>query len=57
MALLWGNLFVGLLLHVVEPPSSNELEQRAHDAAAAFLALNPLSGDSANDRPQPTSSS
>jgi AcrR family transcriptional regulator len=39
--LLWGDLLIGLLLQVVEPPTARELSRRARDATAAFLALYP----------------
>jgi AcrR family transcriptional regulator len=38
--LLWGNLMVGLLLGVVDRPSSRELKSRARAATDAFLRLN-----------------
>jgi AcrR family transcriptional regulator len=38
--LLWGNLMVGLLLGVVDRPSSRELSSRARAATDAFLRLN-----------------
>lgn len=38
-ALLWGNLMVGLLLAVVDRPSSREIATRAREATAAFLEL------------------
>ena len=38
--LLWGNLMVGLLLGVVDRPSSRELISRARAATDAFLRLN-----------------
>ena len=38
-ALLWGNLLVGLLLRVVEPPDPEESKRIAHDAATALLRL------------------
>jgi hypothetical protein len=41
MALLWGDLMVGLLLRVTDPPSSAELQRRARDATDAFLRLHP----------------
>jgi AcrR family transcriptional regulator len=43
MALLWGDLFVSLLLRVADPPSPKEAELRARDAASAFLQLHPSS--------------
>jgi AcrR family transcriptional regulator len=38
--LLWGNLMVGLLLGVVDRPSSRDLNSRARAATDAFLRLN-----------------
>jgi AcrR family transcriptional regulator len=38
--LLWGNLMVGLLLGVVDRPTSRELSSRARAATDAFLRLN-----------------
>jgi AcrR family transcriptional regulator len=40
--LLLGNLMIGLLLGVVERPSSREVAARARDATDAFLQLHPL---------------
>ncbi len=40
-ALLWGDLMVGLLLRVAEPPSPREIARRARDATTAFLQLHP----------------
>ena len=39
--LLWGSLMVGLLLGVLDRPSSREIARRARDATAAFLLLHP----------------
>jgi hypothetical protein len=39
--LLWGNLMVGLLLRVTDPPNSREIARRARNATAAFLKLYP----------------
>ena len=39
--LLWGSLMIGLLLGVAARPKPREIEQRARDAAAAFLQLHP----------------
>jgi AcrR family transcriptional regulator len=39
--LLWGDLLVGLLLQVADPPTAREIERRARDATAAFLQLYP----------------
>ena len=38
-ALLWGDLFVGLLLRVTARPTGKQLEQRARQAAAAIVRL------------------
>jgi AcrR family transcriptional regulator len=40
-ALLWGNLMIGLLLRVAEPPRPSEIDGRAQDAASALLRLYP----------------
>jgi AcrR family transcriptional regulator len=37
--LLWGDLFLGLLLRVIDRPSAGEIARRARDATAAFLNL------------------
>jgi AcrR family transcriptional regulator len=42
LALLWGDLMMGLLLGLVETPTSGEAGRRGRDAAAAFLRLEPL---------------
>ena len=39
--LLWGDLIVGLLLRVIDRPSTNEIARRARDATVAFLKLHP----------------
>lgn len=39
LALLWGDLMIGLLLRLVEPPSAEEAGRRARDAASAFVRL------------------
>ncbi len=39
--LLLGDLQMGLLLGLVEPPATAEIERRARTAAAALLTLNP----------------
>ena len=39
--LLWGNLFVSLLLRVADPPHPREITRRARKATAAFLQLYP----------------
>ena len=44
LALLWGDLMVGILLRVREPLDPTETEQRARGAAADFLRLHPASG-------------
>jgi AcrR family transcriptional regulator len=40
--LLWCDLMVSLLLGVAERPGAREVGARAHNAAAAFLALHPM---------------
>ncbi len=44
LALLWGDLMVGILLRVREPLDPTEAGQRARGAAADFLRLHPASG-------------
>ena len=39
--LVWGDLIVGLLLRVIDRPSTSEIARRARDATAAFLKLHP----------------
>jgi AcrR family transcriptional regulator len=39
LALLWGDLMIGLLLRVVDPPAPEQAEARAREAASAFLRL------------------
>jgi AcrR family transcriptional regulator len=39
LALLWGDLLMGLLLRLVDPPSAEDAARRARDAASAFLRL------------------
>ena len=39
IALLWGDLFVGLLLRLAEPPGPAELRRRARGAAERLLQL------------------
>jgi hypothetical protein len=41
LALLWGDLMMGLLLRLVDPPASEETGLRARAAASAFLRLRP----------------
>jgi AcrR family transcriptional regulator len=41
IALLWGNLQIGLLLRIADPPSSAELARRAQRATRAFLKVYP----------------
>jgi AcrR family transcriptional regulator len=41
-ALLWGDLIVGLLLHVAKTPGPAEIERRALNATTAFLKLHPM---------------
>jgi AcrR family transcriptional regulator len=43
--LLWCDLMVSLLLGVTERPGAREVGARAHNAAAAFLALHPMPND------------
>ncbi len=42
-ALLWGDLMVSLLLRVADTPEPQEITQRAHNAAIAFLQIYPQS--------------
>jgi AcrR family transcriptional regulator len=42
MALLWGDLFVRLLLRVADRPTPDEAEVRAQHAATTLLRLHPL---------------
>jgi AcrR family transcriptional regulator len=44
LALLWGDLMMGLLLRLVDPPTPEEAARRARDAASAFLRLHPAEG-------------
>jgi AcrR family transcriptional regulator len=39
LALLWGDLMMGLLLRLADPPTASEIRQRARKAAAALLKL------------------
>jgi AcrR family transcriptional regulator len=39
IGLLWGNLFMGLLLHIAELPGASALRRRAERAAASLLEL------------------
>ncbi|MGN6146845.1 MAG: TetR/AcrR family transcriptional regulator [Mesorhizobium sp.] len=41
LVLLWGELMMNLLLRLVETPTSEEVGERARDAASAFLHLHP----------------
>ena len=41
LALLWGDLMMGLLLRLVDPPAPEEAGRRARDAVSAFLRLQP----------------
>jgi AcrR family transcriptional regulator len=41
MALLWGDVTMGLLLRLAERPSVQDARRRARDAANAFLRLHP----------------
>lgn len=40
-ALLWGDLQIGLLLRLIEPPPAEEIERRAASAVRALLSLYP----------------
>lgn len=42
LVLLWGDLQIGLLLGLADPPTSEEAGRRARDAASAFLRLEPV---------------
>lgn len=44
LALLWGDLMIGLLLRLADPPTPAEAARRAREAAAAFLRLHPADG-------------
>jgi AcrR family transcriptional regulator len=44
LALLWGDLMVGLLLRLVDPLAPEAAGRRARDAASAFLLLQPAEG-------------
>lgn len=44
LALLWGDLLMGLLLRLVDPPTHEEARRRARDATSAFLSLQPAEG-------------
>ena len=44
LALLWGDLMMDLLLRLADPPTPEEAGRRAHDAASAFLRLQPAEG-------------
>jgi AcrR family transcriptional regulator len=48
--LLWCDLMVSLLLGVAERPGAREIAERAHNAAAAFLALHPVPSHRAMSR-------
>lgn len=41
LVLLWGELMMNLLLRLVETPTSEEVGERAREAASAFLRLHP----------------
>jgi AcrR family transcriptional regulator len=45
LALLWRDLLLGLLLDVVAPPQSDDIERRAANATAVFLGLNGMGTD------------
>lgn len=49
LALLWGDLMMGLLLRLVDPPTPEEAQRRARDAVAAFLYLQPAEGAGRSD--------
>ncbi len=44
LALLWEGLMVSLLLGLAPTPKADEIERRAANATAAFLALHPEAG-------------
>jgi hypothetical protein len=39
VALLWGDLLMGLLLRTAEPPGQSELKRRAANAVSGLLRL------------------
>ena len=41
LALLWGDLMMGLLLRLADPPTRDEARLLARAAASAFLRLHP----------------
>jgi hypothetical protein len=41
LALLWGDLQIGLLMRLTEAPAASEIDRRAQAAASAVLALYP----------------
>ncbi len=49
LALLWGDLMMGLLLRLVDPPAPEEAGRRARDAASALLRLYPEVGSPGED--------
>ncbi len=44
LALLWGDVMMGLLLRLVDPPTPEAARRRARDAASAFLRLQAAEG-------------
>jgi AcrR family transcriptional regulator len=44
LALLWGDLMIGLLLRLTDPPGPEDAARRARDAASALLRLQPAKG-------------
>ncbi|TCR67013.1 TetR family transcriptional regulator [Bosea sp. BK604] len=44
LALLWGDLMLGLLLRLADPPTPEEAQRRAREAASAFLYLQSAEG-------------
>ena len=47
LGLLWGDLMIGLLLRLADPPTAEEAVRRARDAAGDFLRLQPAEGSTA----------
>lgn len=44
LALLWGDLMIGLLLRLADPPTPEEARRRASEAASDFLRLEAMRG-------------